>query len=372
MEAFRAALTHAKALAPLRICLGNVSVDMDSVVGSMALAYYYNLRSKEAPFVGVANCTQTFFPLKLDINSHLAEHGLADALAFWSQVDPAKLQEVALIDHNRLDNSQEVLLAPLVTRIVDHHVDTSPLYPRLQEKQVELIGSATTLVVEKLLAEYPSAIDAELAHFLQAPIVLDSYYFEPSLKESKWTDRDLAVYKRLEELGGQAKESGKVQFERLFNAITDVELNLKLGFPSLLVKDFKTYFLIKEGSLGVGVGTIHVPLQTMMDTFGLPEMQNAMDVLLAERKTLAFYCILTNCRVGDTYRKELLAYRPALHDGDSFEAFVACLDGHPGFNLTNRRDLSTPGSRIVAWEVGNTRYSRKDFEKVMTEFYHRM
>ena len=259
-----------------------------------------------------------------------------------------------------------------MTRIVDHHVDTSPPYPRLQEKQVELIGSATTLVVEKLLAEYPTAIDADLAHFLQAPIVLDSYNFEPSLKETKWTERDLAVYKRLGELGGQAKETGQAQFERLFNAITDVELNLKLGFPSLLIKDFKTYFLIKEGALGVGVGTIHVPLQTMMDTFGLAEMQKAMDTLLAERKTLAFYCILTNCRVEGTYRKELLAYRPALHDDDGFEAFVACLDAHAGFSLTNRRDLSTHESRTVAWEVGNIRYSRKDFEKVMTEFYHRL
>jgi inorganic pyrophosphatase/exopolyphosphatase len=110
MEAFRTVLTHAKALvgtpAPLRICLGNVSVDMDSVVGSMALAYYYNLRSKDtAPFVGVANCTKSFFPLKLDINTHLAEHGLSDVLAFWDQFEPARLSDVALIDHNRLDNS---------------------------------------------------------------------------------------------------------------------------------------------------------------------------------------------------------------------------------------------------------------------------
>ena len=110
----------------------------------------------------------------------------------------------------------------------------------------------------------------------------------------------------------------------------------------------------------------------MMDTFGLAEMHKAMDALLAERKTLAFYCILTNCRVEGTYRKELMAYRPALHDGDGFEAFVACLDAHAGFNLTNRRDLSTKESRTVAWEVGNIRYSRKDFEKVMTEFYHRL
>ena len=73
---------------------------------------------------------------------------------------------------------------------------------------MELIGSATTLVVERLLKEFPGSIDSDLAHFLQAPIVLDSYNFEPTLKESKWTDRDLEVYKKLAELGGQSKESG--------------------------------------------------------------------------------------------------------------------------------------------------------------------
>ena len=58
-----------------------------------------------------------------------------------------------------------------------------------------MIGSAVTLVIERLLKEFPGAIDAELAQFLKAPILLDSYYFEPSLKESKWTDKDMAVFK---------------------------------------------------------------------------------------------------------------------------------------------------------------------------------
>ena len=53
------------------------------------------------------------------------------------------------------------------------------------------------MVIERLLKEYPGSIDAELAHFLQAPILLDSFNFEPSLKETKWTDKDLGVYKEL-------------------------------------------------------------------------------------------------------------------------------------------------------------------------------
>ena len=81
-----------------------------------------------------------------------------------------------------------------VTKIIDHHVDSNLYLGQLVEKQIDLIGSAATLVIERLLSEFPGSIDAELAHFLKAPIVLDSYNFEPTLKESKWTERDLAVY----------------------------------------------------------------------------------------------------------------------------------------------------------------------------------
>ena len=64
-------------------------------------------------------------------------------------------------------------------------------------------------MIERLLSEFPGSIDAELAHFLKAPIVLDSYNFEPTLKESKWTDKDLNVYKKLDEISS-GLEDGKV------------------------------------------------------------------------------------------------------------------------------------------------------------------
>ncbi len=75
MEAYRSVLIQAwksikSPTLPLKICMGNVSVDMDSVLGSITLAYYYNLKYKET-FIPVVNCSRSFFPMKLDINMHL-------------------------------------------------------------------------------------------------------------------------------------------------------------------------------------------------------------------------------------------------------------------------------------------------------------
>ncbi len=103
-----------------------------------------------------------------------------------------------------------------------------------------------------------------------------------------------------------------MQFERLFNAITDVDLNLKLGLSNLLIKDFKTYFLLNEGLFGIGVGTIHVPLDLMIESFSLNGIKEAISALIEERPSLAFYAILTNCRNRETgkYNKEIFLYRP--------------------------------------------------------------
>jgi len=38
-----------------------------------------------------------------------------------------------------------------------------------------------------------------------------------------------------------SQDNDNAIFEKLFNAITDVSQNLKLGFANLLIKDFKTY-----------------------------------------------------------------------------------------------------------------------------------
>ena len=132
MEAFRHFITHArssvKSQAALKICMGNVSVDMDSVVGSLILAYYYNLKLKEV-YIPVINCKRSFFPIKLDINMQLTNHKVPEMIFFDDDINQAgtieKVQEVALIDHNKLDITQDALLNTRVRRIVDHHIDNN-------------------------------------------------------------------------------------------------------------------------------------------------------------------------------------------------------------------------------------------------------
>jgi exopolyphosphatase len=127
MESFRQVIHQARQVLqsttqPLRICLGNVSVDMDSVVGSLSMAYYYGLKFQK-PYIPVVNCKRSFFPMKLDINMHLQEHGVPE-LIFLEDLDLSRIVEVCLIDHNKLDQSQVDTFGPYVKRVIDHHIDT--------------------------------------------------------------------------------------------------------------------------------------------------------------------------------------------------------------------------------------------------------
>jgi len=77
MEKFRSYLAKAVALFRTRspesrvsLVLGNVSNDMDSVVGSMTLAYYYFLKHQKV-FVPVLNVQKHNFSLRIEIVKHL-------------------------------------------------------------------------------------------------------------------------------------------------------------------------------------------------------------------------------------------------------------------------------------------------------------
>ncbi len=63
-----------------------------------------------------------------------------------------------------------------------------------------------------------------------------------------------------------------------------------------------------------------------------------------------------------------MLYHPESSLNDNFSEFVNYLDSHDGFKLHSKKVIED--GQIVMWKVGNNKYSRKDFEKIMTHFYN--
>jgi hypothetical protein len=68
----------------------------------------------------------------------------------------------------------------------------------------------------------------------------------------------------------------------LYNAISNIELNLKLGPRRLLIKDYKTYRMIKGGEIGVGLSSMYVPLHIFLKEFGIETITKEMDKLMLD------------------------------------------------------------------------------------------
>lgn len=122
----------------LRIVMGNTSCDVDSAVGALVLAYYYQVKLGQQ-WVPVINCKREDFFCNLEITKHLENCSIAQSdLYFWDEFraqfpDPESVGEVALIDHNELDLQQNDI-AGKVTRVIDHHVDSGAYADTIVEK----------------------------------------------------------------------------------------------------------------------------------------------------------------------------------------------------------------------------------------------
>jgi inorganic pyrophosphatase/exopolyphosphatase len=97
-----------RADASLNLVMGNTSGDMDSIVGALGLAYYLTLKTN-TQWTPVVNCKRNELKLKVEIFQHLivdCEISLDDMI-FWDELSPLKvsINEICLIDHNKIDSS---------------------------------------------------------------------------------------------------------------------------------------------------------------------------------------------------------------------------------------------------------------------------
>ena len=104
-QEFRAGPTQ-----PLRIVMGNTSCDVDSAIGAICLAYYYEtkLGQKWTPII---NCKAADFFCNLEIVLHLKNCQIEQSdLVFYDEFRAAVpsadgIEEMALVDHNILDTN---------------------------------------------------------------------------------------------------------------------------------------------------------------------------------------------------------------------------------------------------------------------------
>lgn len=247
------------------IVIGNEAADLDSMICSLFLAYYLSRNSKDSKVIPVINIPKEDLVLRTETTWLFKAHGLEkpeELLIFYPDIEqmldkrikeaPGNLK-VILVDHNRLAEHQSKL-EKFVVQIVDHHVDENRCTnAKGSDRVIELVGSASTLVAEKILASSIQLSEDEIK-LLSSPILLDTVNLDPKYK--KVTEKDVKVFAQLKiSLPEQNAFFKKLQDERFSVA--------SLSPYDLLRSDYKQW---KMGSYEVGVSSTKRSIEDWLKT----------------------------------------------------------------------------------------------------------
>jgi inorganic pyrophosphatase/exopolyphosphatase len=295
----------------INICIGNVSCDMDSAIGAILLAYYMSHKDDyfsdpgnfDNFWIPVINCPRNEIVARLDIASHLKLSGIdTEKLVYIDDLDinfysSKGLLRLSLIDHNKLDITQESW-AKSVVYLVDHHVDLKE-YPDL-DKVLQFCGSACSLAMNLIFqSDFAEQIlTKEICQFFSAAILIDTENLKPNLKGTKWSDDDVSAILEISRI------CNKKYYDELISKKTDRQLNIGLGLELMLRKDYKNY---QWKNCVAGISVIFNTFHEVMNSFGVEELRKTINKRLETNK-LNFYAIITQTysKTGEAMREIML------------------------------------------------------------------
>ncbi|XP_071324302.1 exopolyphosphatase PRUNE1 [Trachinotus anak] len=338
------------------IVLGNEACDVDSMVSSLAYAYFLSkTEHSEMLALPLLNIRRSDLVLRSDNLFLLKQTGLSpDLLLFRDQLDLRVLQRagrlrLTLVDHNVLASSDSDLEGAVV-EVIDHHLlerEPSPSCP----VTVETVGSCATLVTERIIQKAPQILDQQLAQLLYAAVVLDCVNMAPAA--GKVTPKD-SQYAAALETRFPTLPPRSALFQALQNAKFDVS---GLSTEQMLLKDMKAV----SGSLNLAISVLYITLEEFLQRAGLEgelsgfcqkfgfDLLLLMTISFTESKEpireLAVFSHSTTCREQVSQYLEQ-ARNPAL----------------------NLCPISSPHPHITAYQQGNTLASRKKLLPIVKDF----
>jgi exopolyphosphatase len=341
-----------------KICIvsGNEAADLDSMASALIYAWYKTTSNSDSSisYVPLIPIPREDFKLRTEAVFLFGEAGVTEEeMLFADDIDLTVLKNskklsLALVDHNKPAKSMADL-SELIVGIVDHHQDEG-LFPSIPERCVKPVGSAITLVAEKLLALTPPPIDKAIAVLIAGTILLDTVNLDP--QAGRVTPKDFQVVSALMPLTfcEQSQLFETLQYEK-FNVS-------KLSTSDLLRKDYKEY---AAGNIRYGMSSVLLSIDSwkkkdsnLCESLAHYARQRKLNILLA-----------MNAYTDPEFKRELVVYcsDPAVFAKTS--AFLNALD--LGLAAVDAPD----GSRkdMYGWYAqANGSYSRKKLQPPLQEF----
>jgi len=344
----------------LHFVLGNEASDLDSMASSVMYAYYAGQvlsNEKDHVFLPLINIPRADFKLRTVAVYLFHATGIElGNLIFTDEIDLDRLQEtnrlrLTLVDHNKLAPSQS-RHQNVVEAILDHHEDVG-LYPWVESRAIEPVGSTASLIAEQIIQHKPNLIDEGTGKLLLGTILLDTINLDPAAKRVTRKDEKIAAL-LLTQTGAEQKA--------LFDKLQSEKFNVSsLETYDLLRKDYKEW---QMGSIKCGIGSVLIPLKAWIEkdrdiaagfVFFLKE--RGLDLLLA-----------MSAYTDPEFHRDLAVCSP---DQSLIEKVVAHLETK-GLGLKSIDSKESKEKRNISFFVqGNLSISRKKLQPILRELLRR-
>jgi exopolyphosphatase len=344
----------------LNLVLGNDASDLDSMASSVMYAYYAGrARADEngPVYLPLINIPRADFKLRTEAVYLFDATGIElENLLFADEADLDRLQEtnrlrLTLVDHNKLAPSQ-CRYQELVEAIVDHHEDEG-LYSQITSRTIEPVGSAASLIAEKILKDKPELIDEGTGKLLLGPILLDTVNLDP--KEKRVTPKD-------EGIAGVLVKRTAADQKALFNKLQFEKFNVSsLETYDLLRKDYKEW---QVGAIKYGIGSVRMPLKAWIEKD--PDITAGFESYLKERDL--HLLLAMNAYTDPDFHRDLAVYSP---DAGLREKVITHLETSGlGLKPINPQELKGKG-HICFFVQGDLSKSRKKLQPILSDFFSR-
>ncbi|XP_040435979.1 protein prune homolog 2 isoform X1 [Falco naumanni] len=244
----RAGLNRSKCLEKVHVVLGNKSCDLDSLISTLAYAYFLDKVSPpDVLCLPVLNIPRQDFSYFTETRCILEELNIPESFhIFRDEINLHQLNaegklSLTLVNSNML-TSEDKSLESAVVKVInpDEQCDGS----------LELQASSSSLVVKEILQEAPELITQQLAYLLRGSILFKCM----SLEADRITDQQEKVLSILEE-----KFPDLPPREEIISVLQETSFNPQgVSIEEIMLKDLKE---ISDGEIKVAISTVCMTLE---------------------------------------------------------------------------------------------------------------
>lgn len=366
------------------VVVGNPAGDADSIISSLSLAYVDHLTGEKPNKSPIVSVSRADLPLRRETVLLLGMMQVSTQALTYLDDLPSAMHDssVTLVDHNKLLYSQ--LEGSKVAEILDHHMDeqahdhvVGELRNIAFEGSSALVGSACTLIAERLLQSSPREIPSDLALGLLGVILLDTVNMSKSA--AKGTLRDQAASDALMKMtdwSALSQQDSTKQFftsqqpdtQGLYDFLNESKFDIafwkSLSAKDALRLDYKQ-FTASSGDV-FGAASVLLPLSDFLEK---PDLEQELLEYMAACK-IPILVVLSMVIADDKPTRSVLVCGPI--GSTLVDSMANHLLNTESLQMTEIESASTSELTIRQFAQGNPKGSRKQIVPILMNFYDTM